>query len=294
MNAKDASFETGPDSSAFRRFDWRTVRAPVRARACAVLALGVVLFNGCASVPKDYPRTPSVTFPDYASTAVGAYLEKAAAGHPGPIGVRDLPRRTPRVYVADCDDRAGGKDAGFAVFHLGPGCHRADPGRAPGSRRGSRRPCTHPGRRSEPRRATATSSSRRWMRTRTSKSASSIPLPIARGSCWGSSPTSVASTTACTTSCSSWTTRSRSSVAATSAITISTCIRQVNFRDLDVIAGGPVVREASARVRSLLEWSLVGTDHGAGEAARDRGRSASGDENPARTARQGTLSVSAR
>jgi putative cardiolipin synthase len=53
--------------------------------------LTVVLFTGCASVPKDYPRTPSTAFPDYASTAMGAYVEKAAAIHPGQSGFAIVP-----------------------------------------------------------------------------------------------------------------------------------------------------------------------------------------------------------
>jgi putative cardiolipin synthase len=43
----------------------------------------VVLFTGCASVPKDYPRPPSTAFADHASTAIGAYFATAAAAHPG-------------------------------------------------------------------------------------------------------------------------------------------------------------------------------------------------------------------
>ena len=53
--------------------------------------LAVVLFAGCASVPKDYPRTPSTAFPDHASTAIGAYFEKAAASHPGQSGFAIFP-----------------------------------------------------------------------------------------------------------------------------------------------------------------------------------------------------------
>ncbi len=91
MHAKDASFGTGLDSSALRRFEWHAVSAPMRMGACTFLVLGAVLLNGCASVPKDYPRTPSVTFQDHASTAVGAYLEKAAAGHPDESGFAIFP-----------------------------------------------------------------------------------------------------------------------------------------------------------------------------------------------------------
>ena len=67
------------------------MRAPVLVRTCMLIMLAVVLFTGCASVPKDYPRTPSTAFPDHASTAIGAYLEKAAASHPGQSGFAIFP-----------------------------------------------------------------------------------------------------------------------------------------------------------------------------------------------------------
>ncbi len=88
---QDATFETGPNFPALRQFDLPTVRSPVRVRARAVLTLGLVLFNGCASVPKDYPRKPSVAYGDYTSTAIGAYLEKAADSRPGQSGFAILP-----------------------------------------------------------------------------------------------------------------------------------------------------------------------------------------------------------
>jgi putative cardiolipin synthase len=56
------------------------------ARACMLLALAGALGAGCASVPKEHPRTASTAFPNYARTAFGAYFEKAAANHPGQSG----------------------------------------------------------------------------------------------------------------------------------------------------------------------------------------------------------------
>jgi putative cardiolipin synthase len=79
------------DSSAPHPLKWAAMRAPVLVRACMLLMLAVVLFTGCASVPKDYPRTPSTAFPDYASTAIGVYFEKAAASHPGQSGFAIIP-----------------------------------------------------------------------------------------------------------------------------------------------------------------------------------------------------------
>jgi putative cardiolipin synthase len=60
-------------------------------RGCLLLILAVVLFTGCTSVPTDYPRPPSTAFPDHTSTAIGAYFETAAAAHPGQSGFAILP-----------------------------------------------------------------------------------------------------------------------------------------------------------------------------------------------------------
>jgi putative cardiolipin synthase len=79
------------DFSAPHPLKWAAMRAPVLVRACMLLMLAVVLFTGCASVPKDYPRTPSTAFPDYASTAIGAYFERTAARHPGQSGFAIIP-----------------------------------------------------------------------------------------------------------------------------------------------------------------------------------------------------------
>jgi putative cardiolipin synthase len=50
------------------------------------LTLAGLLLGGCASVPKDYPRTQSAALKDYQSTAIGKYVAKAAARHPGESG----------------------------------------------------------------------------------------------------------------------------------------------------------------------------------------------------------------
>ena len=74
-----------------------------------LLTLVAVLVAGCASVPKDYPRTPSTTFPDYASTAIGAYLDNAAARHPDQSGFAIFPdgRRafTSRIAMTDLAEK---------------------------------------------------------------------------------------------------------------------------------------------------------------------------------------------
>ncbi len=50
------------------------------------LALTALVLAGCASVPKDYPRTTTAAYSDHASTTIGRYVQKAAARHPGESG----------------------------------------------------------------------------------------------------------------------------------------------------------------------------------------------------------------
>ncbi|WP_139558721.1 phospholipase D family protein [Methylotetracoccus oryzae] len=77
-----------------REFEWSVPHpvksVPMRAPALA-LAFALVLLVGCAGMPKEYPRTPSKAFPSYASTAIGAYFEKAAGSHPGQSGFAIFP-----------------------------------------------------------------------------------------------------------------------------------------------------------------------------------------------------------
>ena len=53
---------------------------------CCLLLVTGFLFTGCASVPKDYPRSSSTAFEDYLDTSVGQLFEEAAAQHPGESG----------------------------------------------------------------------------------------------------------------------------------------------------------------------------------------------------------------
>ncbi len=69
----------------------RTI-APPPSRATGIMRAGwlvllaSLLLTGCASAPKDYPRTASTAHPDHAGTAIGRYVEEAAARHPGKSG----------------------------------------------------------------------------------------------------------------------------------------------------------------------------------------------------------------
>ena len=122
------------------------VHAPMRVRTWMLLTLVAVLVAGCASVPKDYPRTASSAFPDYASTVIGAYLEKAAASHPDQSGFAILPdgRRafTSRIAMTELAE----KTLDLQYLHLGRRYDRVGPCGAPCPRGGPGRPCAHPGR----------------------------------------------------------------------------------------------------------------------------------------------------
>ncbi len=87
---------------------FRTRSAPwvetcVRASA-AVLFLGLLL-AGCASPPKDYPRTSSTAFPDYQQTSLGRFLEEPAPQHPDRSGFTIIRHGRPafvsRIALAD-------------------------------------------------------------------------------------------------------------------------------------------------------------------------------------------------
>jgi putative cardiolipin synthase len=60
--------------------------AAARLSLILVLLLSAVLLVGCASVPKEYPRTESTALKDNTSTSIGRYVAKAAARHPGESG----------------------------------------------------------------------------------------------------------------------------------------------------------------------------------------------------------------
>jgi putative cardiolipin synthase len=55
-------------------------------KAClSFLVIGFVL-AACATVPKEYPRNPSTAFTDYSATSLGRLFEAAAEQHPGESG----------------------------------------------------------------------------------------------------------------------------------------------------------------------------------------------------------------
>jgi len=60
-------------------------------KLCALLLIAL-LFTGCASTPRDYPRTSSTAFTDYLDTSVGQLFEEEAVKHPGESGFRIITR----------------------------------------------------------------------------------------------------------------------------------------------------------------------------------------------------------
>ena len=78
-------------------------------RRCALLAAAVLLIASCATVPKDYPRAESTAFQLHESTSIGKDLAELAAQHPGESGVaiirRGRPAFTARVVLADLAEK---------------------------------------------------------------------------------------------------------------------------------------------------------------------------------------------
>lgn len=74
------------------------------------LLLIFLLFSGCASVPRDYPRTSSTAFEDYLDTSQGRFFEQAAAQHPGESGFSIIrnsrPAFTSRVALTELAEKS--------------------------------------------------------------------------------------------------------------------------------------------------------------------------------------------
>lgn len=69
----------------FDKFAVRPCRGVERALTALVLLL-VLLMTGCASLPTDYPRSESTAIEDYQSTSMGQRWAAAEAEHPGESG----------------------------------------------------------------------------------------------------------------------------------------------------------------------------------------------------------------
>jgi putative cardiolipin synthase len=71
----------------------------------SLLGAAVLLIAGCATIPKDYPRTQSTAFEAHESTSMGKEVAGLAAQHHGESGFtiirRGRPAFTARVVLAD-------------------------------------------------------------------------------------------------------------------------------------------------------------------------------------------------
>jgi len=76
---------THPGHPQDARRRWGSVRFGLRMVGLCLAVTGLLL-GGCASLPKDYPRTQTTAFPEPERTDIGAYVERAAARHPGESG----------------------------------------------------------------------------------------------------------------------------------------------------------------------------------------------------------------
>jgi cardiolipin synthase C len=76
----------------------------------ALLVLSVLLAAACATLTKDYPRTASTAFQDHESTAIGKQIAALAAQHPGESGFALIRRGrqafTARVALADLAEKS--------------------------------------------------------------------------------------------------------------------------------------------------------------------------------------------
>ena len=74
-----------------------------------VILLFAMLVIGCATVPKDYPRTTSSAFTNYLDTSVGQLFEEKAVMHPGESGFaiirRGRPAFTSRIALTELAEK---------------------------------------------------------------------------------------------------------------------------------------------------------------------------------------------
>lgn len=56
-----------------------------------LILLGIFLLSGCSRLPENYPRTPSTAYKNHKSTKMGRLFEKEAVKHPGKSGFKLIP-----------------------------------------------------------------------------------------------------------------------------------------------------------------------------------------------------------
>ena len=79
-------------------------------KCCFLLVFTISLIIGCASLPKDYPRTPSKAFQDHADTVIGKQMDELAAAHPDESGFAIVryprPAFTSRIMFTDLAEKS--------------------------------------------------------------------------------------------------------------------------------------------------------------------------------------------
>ncbi len=56
-----------------------------------LIIIAILFLTGCATLPKDYPRTSTSAYPYYKTTKIGRLFEKEVAKHPGKSGFHLIP-----------------------------------------------------------------------------------------------------------------------------------------------------------------------------------------------------------
>lgn len=78
-------------------------------KPCLLLLMGLLL-NGCATLPDGYPRSDSEAFQDYRDTRVGQFFEEAVVQHPGKSGFaiirRGRPAFTARIALTELAEKS--------------------------------------------------------------------------------------------------------------------------------------------------------------------------------------------
>ncbi len=84
-----------------------------------LILLTIFLLSGCSSLPKDYPRTPSIAYKNHKSTKIGRLFEKEAAKHPGKSGFHLIPHGqeafTSRIAMTEIAEKS--LDLQYYLWH---------------------------------------------------------------------------------------------------------------------------------------------------------------------------------
>jgi cardiolipin synthase C len=108
-NAQRKSVPTGPGTQLSHAEPRSLAKRFYQVLYNTLLVLSVLLVGGCAIMHKDYPRTASTAFQDHESTAIGKEIAALAAQHPAESGFAIIRRGrqafTARVVLADLAEK---------------------------------------------------------------------------------------------------------------------------------------------------------------------------------------------